>query len=133
MNKINVIGRWVKDLELTMLQNGAVAKGTIAVNRNFKKEGKPDADFFPVVIWGKQAENASTYCGVKGNQVAINGRLETSNYENKEGVKVYKTEIIAEEVEFLESKKPTDEQKSRGSEYTSNPDIQPVDDGDIPF
>ena len=133
MNKINVIGRWTKDLDLTMLANGAVAKGTIAVNRNFKKEGKPDADFFPVVIWGKIAENTSTYCGVKGNQIAINGRLETSNYENKEGVRVYKTEIIAEEVEFLDSKKPTDEQKSRGAEYTSNPDIEPVDDGCIPF
>ena len=131
MNKIAIIGRWTKNLDLTMLQNGAVAKGTIAVNRNFKKEGKPDADFFPVVIWGKQAENTSTYCGVKGNQVAINGRLETSNYENKEGIKVYKTEIIAEEVEFLESKKGNTNDSETKTD--NNSDITPIDDGDIPF
>jgi len=131
MNKIAIIGRWTKNLDLTMLQNGAVAKGTIAVNRNFKKEGKPDADFFPVVIWGKQAENTSTYCGVKGNQVAINGRLETSNYENKEGVRVYKTEIIAEEVEFLESKKGNTNDGETKTD--NNSDVAPIDDGDIPF
>lgn len=141
MNKVALIGRWTKDLELSVTQgNGtSVAKGTIAINRKFKKEGQPEADFLPVVIWGKQAESTAKYCGQKGNQLSIVGRLETSIYTNKDGVKVYKTEVVAEEIDFLNSKK--DGQVSGqyntntgdDNSFGSTSDITPIDDGDIPF
>ena len=137
INKIEVIGHWTKDLELKFTPGAgtAVAKGTIAIQRRFKKEGQPDADFVPVTIWGKQAESTVNYCGQKGNQLSISGRIETSNYQNKEGVKVYKTEIIAEEIDFLNNKKQDGQAQNEANKSNSGPieGMTPVDDGDIPF
>jgi len=130
LNKITVIGRWVKDLELKFtLGNGtAVATSTIAIDRRFKKEGQQEADFVPVVIWGKQAESTAKYTK-KGSLVGISGRVQTRNYENKQGNKVYITEIVAEEVQFLESKKK-EENVPNGS---SNNYSESKDSSDIPF
>lgn len=125
-------------MELSFIQGSgtAVAKGTIAVNRRFKKEGQPEADFIQVVIWGKQAESTANYCGQKGNQLTVVGRIETSNYTNKDGAKVYKTEVTAEEVEFLNSKKDGQSSSQNNTNTGDNgfgSDVTPIDDSDIPF
>ncbi len=135
MNKVVLVGRLTKDPELKFAQGTgtAVAKFTIAVNRRFKREGQPEADFIPVVVFGKQAEATVNYV-IKGRLVSVSGSIQTSNYENKEGNRVYKTEILADEVGFLEWASKKDDGVSANnvtSEWSE--DITPIDDGDIPF
>jgi single-strand DNA-binding protein len=100
MNKFIGIGRITKDIELAYTQDGkAIAKYTIAIN------GYNDTvDFLNCVAWNKQAENLKKYCG-KGSQIAVEGRVSVRNYENKEGKKVYVTEIVTNNIMFLDSKK----------------------------
>lgn len=102
MNKVVEIGRLTKDPQLKFIQGAgtAVCNFTMAVNRRFKKEGQPDADFIPVVVWGKQAESTANYMK-KGSLVGVAGRIETRSYDGKSG-KVFITEVVAEEVHFLE-------------------------------
>lgn len=102
MNKIILIGRLTRDPELRSTPSGnSAANFSIAVNRNFKnKEGVIEADFFNVTVWNKQAENVNKYCS-KGTQVGIEGRLQNRNYEDKDGIKRYATDVIADRVEFL--------------------------------
>lgn len=136
MNIITVIGRWTKDPEIryTPGNNTAVANCSIAVTNTFRKgnDGKPTADFFNVTIWGKQAESVEKYTK-KGSQVGISGRLETGSYEAKDGTKRYTTTIVANQVQFLDSKGGSSSQSP--SEPTDNNDsgLPPVDDSDIPF
>ncbi|MBZ9608660.1 single-stranded DNA-binding protein [Clostridium estertheticum] len=139
MNSVTLVGRLTKDPELKFSKgNGsAVTTFTIAVNRRFKKEGQPEADFIQVVCFGKTAEATANYM-TKGKLISLAGYIQTRNYEAKDGTRKYVTEVIANEINFLESGKkeyePSDEERnSRGSEFTSNPDIRPIDDGDIPF
>lgn len=106
MNKVILIGRLTKDVELryTQTNNTAVASFSIAVNRKFVKTGEErQADFFNIIAWNKLAENISKYL-FKGNQIAISGRLETRSWDDQNGQKHYVTEVIAEEVDFIESK-----------------------------
>lgn len=104
MNKYICMGRLTKDPEVRYKSDGgaAVARYTIAVDRRYKQDGKPDADFIPVTAFGKLGEHAEKYYK-KGTKVIVTGRLETDNYE-KDGKKVYTWGIIAEEQEFAESK-----------------------------
>ncbi|MCB2308858.1 single-stranded DNA-binding protein [Clostridium estertheticum] len=144
MNKAVLVGRLTKDPELNFGKgNGvAVTKFTLAVNRRFKREGQPEADFIPVVVFGKQAEATANYMS-KGRLVSVSGSIQTSNYENKEGNRVYKTEILADEVDFLDSKNKESNSSnsnsnqsgnnSGGHDFGSNSDVTPIDDGDIPF
>ena len=105
LNKAQLVGRLTKDPELKYLGNGTpVTNFTLAINRTFKnKNGEREADFINVVIWRKQAENVAQYVG-KGSQVAVSGRLQSRSYENKEGQRVYITEVVADEVHFLDNK-----------------------------
>lgn len=106
MNKVILIGRLTKDVELryTQTTNTAVALFNLAVNRKFAKAGEErQTDFFNIVAWNKLAETISKYLS-KGNQVSISGRLETRNYDDEKGQKHYITEVIAEEVDFIETK-----------------------------
>jgi len=132
MNKFSGVGRLTKDPDIKFGQgNGvAVTKFTLAINRRFKKEGQPDADFIPVVCFGKLAEAVANY-SAKGKLVDISGSIQTSKYD-KDGVTHYKTECVADEVNFLEWAIKTEENKVKGhdTEYT---DIEPIEDGDIPF
>ena len=106
MNKVIIIGRNTKDIELRQTSSGTSAvEFSIAVNRTFKNaNGERESDFFNCVAFSKLAETISKYVK-KGDQVGIEGRLQTRNYTNKEGRKVYVTEIVVENVEFLQSKK----------------------------
>jgi len=111
MNKVVLIGRLTKDIELKYTQQGtAVATFTLAVDRRFKgKNGESETDFISVQLWRVQAENAAKYVG-KGSQVAIFGRIQTRNYEANDGSKKYVTEVVGEEVQFLG--KPSGSQNS---------------------
>lgn len=105
MNSVQLIGRLTKDLDLKYTSSGkAVATGTIAVNRRFKNaSGEFEADFINIQIWDKSAENLANFTR-KGSQVGINGRIQTRNYENKEGQRVYVTEVVVENFTLLEKK-----------------------------
>lgn len=101
LNRIILIGRLTKDVELRYTQNGtAVASFTLAVNRRFQKD---ETDFIDIVVWKGLAENCANYLG-KGSQAAVEGRLQIRTYENKDGQKRKVAEVIADNVEFLDSK-----------------------------
>lgn len=105
MNKVALIGRLTKEPEVRNTQNKiCVANFTIAVNRRFLKEGEQPADFINIVAWDKTAEFVGKYFN-KGMQVGIVGRIQTRNYDDKDGKKVFVTEVVAEEVDFADSKK----------------------------
>lgn len=104
MNTVTLVGRLTKDVDLKQTTSGTfVANVTVAVNRAIKTEGQPEADFVPVVVWNKQANNLATYTR-KGSLIGIEGRLQTRTYENN-GQTHYVTEVIAGRVQFLETKK----------------------------
>lgn len=105
MNKVILIGRLTRDPEMRYSTNNntAVARYTLAVNRQFKQDGGQEADFLPCVAFGKTAEFTEKYL-FKGMRVAIEGRIQTGSYTNQEGQKVYTTEIAVERQEFLEKK-----------------------------
>jgi len=106
MNKSILIGRLVRDPEVRYAQNGnatCIARYTLAVDRRFKKEGEQEADFISCIAFGKAGEFAEKYFK-KGTKIAITGRIQTGSYTNKDGQKVYTTDIVVEEQEFAESK-----------------------------
>lgn len=107
MNKVELVGRLTRDPEVRYTQGenaSAIARFTVAVNRRFKNnEGNYDADFINCVAFGKSAEFIEKYFK-KGMAIGISGRIQTGNYTNKDGVKVYTTDVVVEEAEFVESK-----------------------------
>ena len=110
MNKAILVGRLTKDPELKMTENTKreVCQFTIAVNRNFTNaNGEREADFINCVVWDKLAENLAKYQH-KGNQIAVEGRIQTRNYDDKDGKKVYVTEIFVSNITFLDSKGSND-------------------------
>ncbi|RQD69475.1 MAG: single-stranded DNA-binding protein [Tindallia sp. MSAO_Bac2] len=99
MNSVILIGRLTKDPELRYTNTGkAVANFTVAINRSFGKDS--EADFIPVVVWEKQAENCANYLS-KGSQVGVQGRIQVRTYEAKDGGTRYVTEVVGNNVEFL--------------------------------
>jgi single-strand DNA-binding protein len=118
MNKVILIGRLTKDVDIRYTEAGkAVANFTLAADRPFKnQQGEKEADFIRIVVWGKQAENCANYIG-KGRLVAVSGRLQIRSYEGKDGQRRYITEVVAEEVRFLD--KPKNENSGDGYEPTS--------------
>ena len=106
MNKVILMGRLTRDPEVRYSQGEnslAIARYTLAVDRRFKRQGEQDADFIPCVAFGKSAEFAEKYLR-QGIKIAVTGRIQTGSYTNREGQKVYTTEVIVEESEFAESK-----------------------------
>lgn len=107
MNKVILIGRLTRDPEVRYAQNEngtVIARYSLAVDRRFKRDGEPDADFIGCVVFGKGAEFAEKYLQ-KGIKIAITGRIQTGSYTDREtGKKVYTTDVIVEEQEFAESK-----------------------------
>ena len=123
MNAVQLIGRLTKDPEIRYTDDQmAIARFTIAIDRP-SRNGKKEADFPNVVVFGKQAENCGKYTA-KGKLIGIEGRIQTGSYTNKNGDKVYTTDVIANRIEFIEwADKQKEEQNSFG--------FQPVDD--MPF
>jgi len=144
MNKVMLMGRLTKDPEMRYSQAVepmAIAKYTLAVNRGYKKQGEPDADFINVVAFGKRGEFAEKYFK-KGQQVAIVGHLQVSTYDDKDGVKKWSTDVIVEEQHFAESKRSSENNnQSSNNQSTLPPSSEkfiPVsqefaDDDDLPF
>lgn len=105
MNKVILIGRLVKDPEIRYTQSGkGVASFVLAVDRRFSKEGQQTADFIPIVAWNKLAEIIGNNL-TKGRRISVEGRMQVRNYDAQDGTKRYVTEVIADEVEFLDSKR----------------------------
>ncbi len=127
MNKIILIGRTTKDCDIRSTSTGKqVASFTLAVDRDFKNaQGEREADFLPCVVWGKLSEVCEKYV-TKGKQIAIAGRIQTRNYEDKDGQRRYITEVIVSDLQLLGSRQ--DAQQPQEPEYTE------VDNSDeLPF
>jgi single-strand DNA-binding protein len=141
MNNVTLIGRLTRDPEVryTSGTQMAVARFTIAVDRQFKRDGEPTADFIPIVAFGKTAELCERYIS-KGRQVAVEGRIQTGSYTNKDGNKVYTTDVVANRVEFLGGREGGSG-SGFGQGQTSAPSVDmgipegfsAIDDDDIPF
>lgn len=134
MNKVVLIGRLTREPEIRYSQGEsatAIARFSLAVDRRFKKTGEQEADFINCVAFGKTAEFMEKYIG-KGTKIACIGRIQTGSYTNKEGQKVYTTDIVVEEIEFAESK--TSNANTNQSQGQRPVPIQSTGDGfmDIP-
>lgn len=134
MNRVSLVGRLTKDPEVRYTANNqtAVAKFTIAVNRKFKQEGQPDADFIQIVVFGKPAENCGKYIS-KGRLVSVAGRIQTGSWDDQEGKRHYTTDVIADEVNFLD--RGNDSNKGTGSDFNKESgDFYPAgEEDDLPF
>jgi single-strand DNA-binding protein len=109
INQVTLVGRLTKDPDLRITQEGtSVTNVTVAVNRPFRNQlGEIGADFVQCILWKRMAENTAQYCR-KGSLVGITGRIQTRYYDNQEGKRVYVTEVVAETIKFLESKRSTE-------------------------
>lgn len=115
INNVVLVGRMTRDPELRRTGSGtAVTSFTLAVNRTFKSDNGPDADFINCVVWNKPAENTERYCS-KGSLVGVTGRLQTRSYDNNQGQKVYVTEVVCDSVQFLDTRNANTQRQ------TSNP------------
>ncbi|WP_040192110.1 single-stranded DNA-binding protein [Clostridium culturomicium] len=138
MNKVVLIGRLTKDPELKFTPTGtSVTTFTLAVSRRYKKEGQPQADFIQIVAWGKTGEGVANY-KKKGDLISVAGRIETRNYEAKDGTKRYVTEVIAEEIIFLDYENKQQGQAQQDNtipgDYFGNGGMTEIeDDSDMPF
>lgn len=104
INRVVLVGRLTKDPVLRKTANGAsVVSFTVACTRRFKQEGQPDADFINTVVWNKNADSVQQYTH-KGSLVGVEGRIQTRSYDDQSGKRVYVTEVVADSVQFLESK-----------------------------
>ena len=143
MNKVILMGRLTRDPEVryTTTNNTLVCTFSLAVNRRFARQGEErQADFINIVAWDKTGEFCSKYFK-KGQQVGVIGRIQTRNYDDKDGKKVYVTEVVAEETYFADSKK--EGEATGNNPFTgvdapfnanaSSSDFTPVTDDDLPF
>ena len=130
MNKVILMGRLTRDPEVRYSQNTntrgestAIARYSLAVDRRFKREGEPDADFFNCTAFGKQAEFTEKYLK-QGTKILVTGRVQNDNYTNKEGQKIYSVQIMVDEQEFAESKSTGGESNNNG--YHRTPSQSPA-------
>ena len=126
MNKVILIGRLTRDPELRYTSsNIPVATFSLAVDRTFTgQNGERETDFINIVVWRKQAENCKNYLN-QGSQVAIDGRIQTRNYEDQNGQKRYVTEVVADNVQFLDTKAQREQRQS-----TPSNDVNPYNLGE---
>lgn len=140
INNVTLVGRLTKDVDLRYTKTGkAVANFTVACNKPFKNQnGENEADFINCVQFGKGAESTANYMR-KGSLIGVTGRIQTRNYENKEGKRVYVTEVVANSVQFLEfknDKKPSEQEainQYNNDVFGNNAEPIDVDDSDLPF
>ncbi|MGO1469069.1 MAG: single-stranded DNA-binding protein [Tissierella sp.] len=143
MNNVVLIGRLTRDPELRYIPNSgqAVSTFSLAIDKAVSKEKKqemesrnqPTADFVNIVVWGRMAENCANYLA-KGRLVGVQGRIQSGSYEAKDGTKRYTTDVVAQNVEFLEwGDKPQGDSASKGSDFSDVQDFHPIENDDIPF
>jgi single-strand DNA-binding protein len=137
MNKVILMGRLTSDPEIRYSQGNtsAIARFSLAVDRKFKRDGEPTADFFNLTAFGKQAEFCEKYLR-KGIKVVTSGRLQNNNYTNKDGQMVYSTQILVEEIEFAESKAASESNSNPVEQKPSSDGFMNIPDGadeELPF
>lgn len=135
LNRVALVGRLTKDPEIryTADNQTPIAKFSIAVDRTFKREGQPSADFIPIVVFGKSADNCGKFLK-KGRLVAVSGRLQTRNWDDQEGKRHYATEVIADEVDFLDRGSDAKGQEIEGRSDSDFGDFHPAEEeDDLPF
>lgn len=141
MNKVILMGRLTRDPEVRYTQGdnaSAVARFSLAVDRRFKKDGEQTADFINCVAFGKTGEFIEKY-GRKGIKFVVEGRIQTGSYTNKDGQKVYTTDVVVEQVEFAESKDSADGNTTNNTANSNAPtdtsfmDIPDSIDEELPF
>lgn len=118
MNKAVLMGRLTRDPEVRYTQGNepmAVARYTLAVDRRYKREGEQTADFISCIAFGKNGEFVNKYLS-KGMKIAVSGHIQTGSYTNKDGIKVYTTDVIVDEHEFAESKASAQNTQSNNSQ-----------------
>lgn len=134
MNKVILMGRLTKDPDMRGEGTNLVARYSLAVDRRFKdNDGNYQIDFINIVVFGKGAEFAEKYLK-KGTKVVVTGRIQTGSYTNKEGAKIYTTDVIAEDQEFAESKSSgTQQENETVSKDDDFMDLTPEQKDDLPF
>ncbi len=142
MNRVILVGRLTKSPDVKNTTTGkAVANFTLAVDRRFKnKDGQKEADFVPIVVWGKQAEFAGQYLS-KGSQIGVSGRLQVRSYDDKDGNRRYVTEVVADEINFINTNKKDGNGNSANTQQSNQSQGMDLDedfhlmadDDDIPF
>lgn len=131
MNKVILMGRLTRDPEVRYSQGDnpiAISRYTLAVDRRYKRDGEPSADFINCIAFGKLGEFAEKYLR-KGTKIAVTGRIQSGSYTNKDGVKIYTTDVVAEEQEFAESKAASDANAGGSRTAASAPEPR-ADTGD---
>ncbi|HBI71651.1 MAG TPA: single-stranded DNA-binding protein [Lachnospiraceae bacterium] len=124
MNNVSLVGRFTRDPEVRYTDGGlSIARFSLAVDRRFKKDGQPDADFPNCVAFGKTAEFIEKYFH-KGQRMGLVGRIQTGSYIKEDGTKVYTTDVVVENVEFVESKS-----SGSGQSLPPEPSIADANDG----
>ncbi len=136
MNKCVILGNLTRDPELKTTTSGrSVCNFTVAVSRRFANQnGEREADFIPVVVWGKPAENCAKYLR-KGSQCAVSGSIQVRSYEAKDGSRRYVTEVVSDEVQFLArtaGSSQTQDDQYTGENQTTPSDMQEINE-DLPF
>lgn len=140
INNVVLTGRLTRNLDLKYSQSGtAMIKTNLAVNRRFKRDGEPDADFISIIVFGKSAEALENYAS-KGSLIGVEGRLQTGSYEKDDGTKVYTTDVVVNNFTFLESKGSNQKGNDNGG-FNSTPAQNPfgggkevaIDNDDLPF
>lgn len=137
LNRVILIGRLTKDPELRYTTSGvAVTQFTLAVDRPFQNNGQKETDFIPIVTWRQLAETCANYLR-KGRLAAVEGRIQIRSYDNNEGRKIYITEVVADNVRFLESANSggNGSNQRRESQDPFHDDGKPIDisSDDLPF
>lgn len=143
INRVILVGRLTKDPEYRQTPNGvSVATFTLAVNRPFtNSQGEREADFINVVVFRRQAENVNNYLS-KGSLAGVDGRIQSRSYENNEGRRVFVTEVVADNVQFMDSK-GSNQQKNQSQQqgqapannnpFSNNNSVNDLDDSMLPF
>lgn len=138
MNKWVGVGRLVREPEIRYSQGDkplAIARYTLAVNRTYKRDNEPDADFINCIVFGKSAEFSEKFFK-QGTKIIVSGRIQTGSYNNKEGHKVYFTEVVVEEQKFAESKSTGQAQERQESSAASGDGFMNIPEGideELPF
>ena len=142
MNQIILMGRLTRDPEIRYSQGAnptAIARFSLAVDRRYKRESGPTADFFNCTAFGKQAEFVERYLK-QGTKILLTGRMENNDYTNRDGVKVHSYQVTVESMEFAESKRATEEAQEERRREMEQPDADgfysvpdALDDDDLPF
>lgn len=141
LNRVVLVGRLTKDPEFRTTPSGVeVATFTLAVNRTFTNaQGEREADFINVVVFRKQAKNVNDYLS-KGSLAGVDGRVQSRNYENNEGRRVFVTEVVADSVQFLDTKgnnqqnnQPQKQQEPSATKYNPFANVTDMDSSELPF